>query len=550
MGMGMAIGGALAAPAPGQSAGPDRIAPDRLPRLAIVGEVPRGAPHVDVTASGEVFRDGQPLSGASASAVCLRADRACPAAAIGRAVETLRARGVQQVAFVARGLRDDALGALVLRLPSAAEPQVSSHFQVELHRRRAGVHPDSLDLPLRRLLRGHAHGDQGPLCLGIQIPGDATYGAGLQLLAVAARAGVTSAAVTWDAPPAGEGGAYALDLGPWPEIPIMASSQPVAAASAKEVGIGFDRAPLTAPPSAAHGGAGGRYGGRGGNQRVDPAAAPRSRLLDSQAAPWSAGAPRADTDTVRTAALASLAILSGSDIRKVSQPIGTLLSAQAADGRLGAGDVLVHSMATLALVEAFGLSGRMELRAFAEDAITWLAAQRGKDGGWGPPGSKSDTVTTAYCLSGFSSARFFGIDTPVDPVVAAGWFDRVDAGAGVFLPHPGATAEPTAVQNIEATGAALFALYFAGRDPKADPRMGQAAEHLRTAAPKVTADMTPLGVHFVSMALYQSGGRAWKDWTKQLTGVMEARAKLEGLDDVAYTALIGSVYYRYTRLIR
>jgi hypothetical protein len=150
-----------------------------------------------------------------------------------------------------------------------------------------------------------------------------------------------------------------------------------------------------------------------------------------------AGDPRLD---VAVTGLGLLALLGDGHTHKVSphpalkravkRALQFLRRVQSADGRVGDADafpLLDHAIATLALSEAYAVSGDFTLKRPAAGAVKWLLAQRHPElGGWGEPQRGPDTITTAWAVLALKSARVAALEVPDEAFAGArAWFDSV-----------------------------------------------------------------------------------------------------------------------------
>ena len=93
-----------------------------------------------------------------------------------------------------------------------------------------------------------------------------------------------------------------------------------------------------------------------------------------------------------------------------------------------------HAMATLALCEAYALTGDDRLRDPVERAVAFLVRARARDGmAWryAPGAPVGDTSILGWVVMGLKSAKEVGIPIPDEPAVRRGtllWLDKVATG--------------------------------------------------------------------------------------------------------------------------
>jgi len=107
------------------------------------------------------------------------------------------------------------------------------------------------------------------------------------------------------------------------------------------------------------------------------------------------------------------------------------------------GTMYAHALATIALCEAYAMTGDTELKSFAQQAINFAVyAQDLKGGGWRyVPGEPGDTTVTGWMLMALKSGQMAGLDVPSPTIFAVQRFlDSVqcDDGAqyGYQTPQP------------------------------------------------------------------------------------------------------------------
>ena len=246
-----------------------------------------------------------------------------------------------------------------------------------------------------------------------------------------------------------------------------------------------------------------------------------------------------------------------------------LLLAQKPDGdlrgRSRAVGMYCHAMATLALCEAYALSGDEHLREPVERAIGFLLRARARDGlAWryAPGAVAGDTSILGWVVLALKSAKEVGI--PVPPTVqsgALGWLDKVSDGParGLAKYQPGKPATPT--MTAEAWVCRQF-LGVGGPGPTSTESAGYLLQH--------GPDRDPYNLYYWyygTLAMYQHGGEPWDRWNALVRDEVVRRQRVQGHmagswdpDDSMYGAMGGriyctalatltlEVYYRFLRL--
>lgn len=227
-----------------------------------------------------------------------------------------------------------------------------------------------------------------------------------------------------------------------------------------------------------------------------------------------------------------------------------------------------HAMATLALCEAYALTGDVQLRTSVERAVGFLSRSRARDGlAWRylPGAERGDTSILGWVVMALKSAKVSGI--PISASIQSGtlaWLGRVASGAerGLASYQPGQPATPTM------TAEAWVCRQFLGVGGPG-PMSTEAADYLLQNGPdKKGRDAYNLYYwYYGTLAMYQQGGDAWTKWNDRVRDQIVRRQQLEGHragswdpDDSDYGARGGriyctamatltlEVYYRFLRL--
>lgn len=302
-------------------------------------------------------------------------------------------------------------------------------------------------------------------------------------------------------------------------------------------------------------GTGGKLGGRGSRMRgsaLESAAGDRRELVRScieRGLSWLArqqesggnwklheGYPDPSERTIRTdtgaTALALLALLGDGNTHTdgphkdvVRKGLSWLKSVQKKDGdyhdheELGRQTAFYsHAQATIAICEAYALTGDASLRESAERAIKFLLmSQHPSDGGWRyqPQDQKSmgDLSVTGWCLMALNTARMANIEVPLEPFNRVSVFiDSVEIQNGArykYLPS-----DPPAKATAAMTAEGLLCRQWLGW-PKGWPAMQDGVKSLREAdaAPEwAPGRRNVYEWYYVAQTLHNLGGDDWKQW--------------------------------------
>ena len=234
-------------------------------------------------------------------------------------------------------------------------------------------------------------------------------------------------------------------------------------------------------------------------------------------------------------------------------------------GRSKAVGMYCHAMATIALCEAYALTGDAKLRGPAQRAIAFLVGARAKDGmAWRymPGAPTGDTSILGWVVMALKSAKELGI--PVPPTIPSGtlrWLDQIAAGDNAGLGRYQTSYPVTATMTAEAWVCRQF-LGAGGPGPAST----EAAAYLLDHAPK--SDTYNIYYwYYGTLAMYQHGGEAWTRWNNEARDEIVRRQVVDGhsagsgppdespygtkggrIYATALATLSLEVYYRYLRL--
>lgn len=222
-----------------------------------------------------------------------------------------------------------------------------------------------------------------------------------------------------------------------------------------------------------------------------------------------------------------------------------------------------HGMATIALCEAYGMTGDSALRAPAQAAIDYIvAAQHPTRGGWRyGPRQLGDTSSSGWQVMALKSAVLAGIDVPAETYTLAHRFlDSVAAGRFGGL----ASYRPDEAVKASMTAEALFTRQLLGLD-RENAANNEAGDYLLERLP----DFRQYNLYYWyygTLTMYQLGGKYWKAWNEALRDTLIQHQRkgghLEGSWDplrpwgghggrvysTALSVLCLEIYYRFLPL--
>ena len=283
-----------------------------------------------------------------------------------------------------------------------------------------------------------------------------------------------------------------------------------------------------------------------------------------------------DADTALTG-LALLALmgaghdhLQGKYRDNVRTGLEFILKSQSRSGDL-AGDASLfahmysHGIATLAVSEAFALTGDLRLKPFVERAVSYsLAAQDPRSGGWRyQPGEEGDMSQFGWQVMALKSAQIGGTTIPTETVQRMKVFlDLCSSGQHMGL----AAYRPRQSPSPTMTAEALACRYFLGQSVE-DWTADEAAEFI-VRQPPGSGEIDYYLWYYATLSLYQRGGPHWEQWNRQLqkqllgtqmeqgnhAGSWEPNGKWCGYGGRVFSTALATmcleVYYRYLPMLR
>jgi RNA polymerase sigma factor (sigma-70 family) len=206
--------------------------------------------------------------------------------------------------------------------------------------------------------------------------------------------------------------------------------------------------------------------------------------------------------------------------KNVRRGLDFLIDKQGKDGDLGGG-TYAHALATVALCDAFALTGDPKLKAPAERALDYIVRGQHKQGGWRyAPRTEGDLSVTVWMVEALHAGRAAGLDVPPKTLDDALKFVALCAdgrGGYTYLPGVG-TASPTM------TAAGLLAGSRLGTGTR-DENFIAGTEALT----KVPADKAEslYYLNFAAPALRQRGD-VWEEWNAGVRDTLVEKQEAAG----------------------
>ncbi len=278
----------------------------------------------------------------------------------------------------------------------------------------------------------------------------------------------------------------------------------------------------------------------------------------------------ADTATTGLAVLAFLGAghthVDGKYAETVRGGVDYLIRAQKSrnDGSLvgnasGYAAMYCHGIATLAISEAYSLSGDESLRQSVRRAIDFSISAQHPSGGWRyRPQESGDTSQLGWQMMALTSAHYGGHQIPASAWTrASGFLDSVawgpNGGLASYIPN----SRPSRTMTAEAMLCRLFL-----NTPTDHPMMQEAADHLLQELPG-RGRLNYYYWYYGTLGLYHLQDENWRTWnnavTRELTRLQSDDGSWPAANSVwgnaggqVYTTALGAmtleVYYRYRPL--
>lgn len=243
-----------------------------------------------------------------------------------------------------------------------------------------------------------------------------------------------------------------------------------------------------------------------------------------------------------------------------------------------------QAIATLALVEAAGLSRSSVLRKTAQRAVDQICRSRNPYGTWQyyPRDGNNDTSVTGWMIFALKSAKQFGMRVDDEAFrYTTAWFEEVtdpSTGQCGYTKRGQASsrelgmAERFPVARTEAlTAVGALSRIFLGQNPQSHPVILAAADTMLKKPPvwnEADGSIDLYYWYYGSYAMYQLGGRHWKKWKKSLEQALIKPQRRDGSASGSwnpsgawghsggrvYSTAIGTLclqaYYRYSSILR
>jgi hypothetical protein len=217
-----------------------------------------------------------------------------------------------------------------------------------------------------------------------------------------------------------------------------------------------------------------------------------------------------------------------------------------------------QGMATLALCEAYAMTGNNQLGRAAQSALDFICAAQHEEGGWRYfPGQPGDMTVTGWQLMALKSGQMANLEVPHATVTRAKRFlSQMQSAEGAYYGYmePGKAPTPTAV--------GLLMRMYTGW-PRDDDRLTAGVEYLAGLGP--SRDDVYFN-YYATQVLHHYEGPHWSSWNERMREYLLDTQEIEGPErgswyfydrhgiqggrhyTTAMALMILEVYYRYMPL--
>lgn len=210
--------------------------------------------------------------------------------------------------------------------------------------------------------------------------------------------------------------------------------------------------------------------------------------------------------------------------KNVGNALKYLLGKQARDGNFGGG-MYAHGLASIAMCEAYGMTGDPTLKASAQRALNYIRAAQSEGGGWRyEPRQGGDTSVTGWQIMALKSGQMAGleVDDPKHPTFAKGtkFLNSVSTSDGSGYGYMDTNPSPTM------TAVGLLCRLYLGTGPRNSGIIG-GIHHLKQVPPGAVNNI--YYYYYATQVFYHFGGPEWEAWNPKMRDLLIAKQD-KGLD--------------------
>lgn len=201
----------------------------------------------------------------------------------------------------------------------------------------------------------------------------------------------------------------------------------------------------------------------------------------------------------------------------VDRALRYLMTKQAKDGNYG-GNMYSHGLATIAVCEAFAMTGDPALKGSAQRAVSYIRQAQASDGGWRySPKEAGDLSVTGWQIMALKSAQMAGleVDDARNPTFskASKFMDSVYSAADggyKYMPQDGPSPTMTSV--------GLLCRLYMGTGPK-NSGIIAGVNRLKMEAPR-PGFVNYYYYYYATQVMHHAGGEAWDYWNPRIRDLL------------------------------
>jgi len=212
---------------------------------------------------------------------------------------------------------------------------------------------------------------------------------------------------------------------------------------------------------------------------------------------------------------------------EIFRALNWLLEQQRDDGDLrgqGHGRMYAHGQASIALCEAYALTGDEQLRAPAQMALNFIIRAQHPKGGWRySPGEEADTSVVGWQLMALRSGQMAYLHVPAKDLELTGLYldrARADQAGALYGYRPRHTATPAM------TAEGLLCRQYLGW-PKEHPGLQGGVKYLLDHLPDPNAANIYYW-YYATQVMHHMGGKAWETWNVRMRQTLLELQETEG----------------------
>jgi hypothetical protein len=202
----------------------------------------------------------------------------------------------------------------------------------------------------------------------------------------------------------------------------------------------------------------------------------------------------------------------------VDKALKYLMSKQARDGGFG-GTMYSHGLATIAMCEAYGMTGDKKLRDSAQRAINFVRAAQSENGGWRyEPRQGGDTSVVGWQVMALRSGQMAELTVEDKNNMTLGkatkWLNSCNTADGGGYGYTGPEPTPTM------TAVGLLCRLYLGTGPR-NSGIQNGVKYLMASPPGSTSSM--YYYYYATQVMHHVGGPAWEGWNPKMRDMLIAK---------------------------